>query len=295
MGHFSRILIGAATLVAVAAPQASAQLVPGTPDMTVSPEHLRSPVVLKGSDLAGWAAPANQTARLPLVDLLCWSGGDGSVPNPTTGGGSEIGEVGDNSKCPHSHYAEPDFDTADLVAPEGAPVDRLIGYRWDPGTKQFVQVPFQVDEVFTRYLNNERSGFSVYSGEDQHTTYAYDREGFRFRLDGTPEDPCTARADSPPATDPVKGLDANDEISFMGFDSGPVAPAAAPLPAGIKEMKEIRVQVPGKSVMGYAYIGLADAGGPRPKFTGADGSGHVSYKRDARADTYAFSQSSYDS
>jgi hypothetical protein len=251
------------------------------------------PVVLKGSQLGDWATPANQTARLPLVDILCWSGGDGSIPDPTTGGGSDVGNIGDNSQCPHSHYAEPDADTATLAAPSGTPVHRLLGYRWDAPTRSFVQIPFQVDEVFTRYLNNEASGFSVYSGEDQHTTYAYEREGFRYRLDGTPENPCTARPDSPAATDPVAGLDANDEVAFMASDAGPQAPLNARVPKRVNAIREIRVDSPTGLAPRYVYIARAEVGGPRPAFTAANG--YVKYERDANADTYAFSQSSYDS
>src|SRR5688572_30854857 len=43
----------------------------------------------------------------------------------------------------------------------------LLAYRWEG---RWRQVPFQVDEVFERYLNNAASGFSFYSGEDRHTT-----------------------------------------------------------------------------------------------------------------------------
>lgn len=31
-----------------------------------------------------------------------------------------------------------------------------------------------------RYLDNSASGFSVYSGNDQHTTYSFDREGYHY-------------------------------------------------------------------------------------------------------------------
>jgi hypothetical protein len=253
------------------------------------------PVVLKGSDLAGWATPANQTARLPLQDLVCWSGGDGSVPDPTTGGGSDLGNLGDNSNCPHSHYATPDADTSTVVAPEGTPTNRLLGYRWDEATRSFVQIPFQVDEVFTRYLNNEASGFSVYSGEDQHTTYAYDREGFRYTKDGPASDPCTAKPASAEATDPIKGLDTNDELAFMASDAGPQAPQGATLPAGIEAAKEIRVDdpLPVRHPARYMYVMKAAANGPAPAFTAANG--YVKYQRDANADTFAYSQSSYGS
>ena len=74
---------------------------------------------------------------------------------------------------------------------------RLLGYRYDAAKGSWRQVPFQVDEVFARYLNNAASGFSFYSGEDQHTTYAFDREGFRYTADGPADDPCRAQPASP--------------------------------------------------------------------------------------------------
>ncbi len=290
MRSFSRVLIGVAAAAALTAPTAVAQT---APDYSAGDSRDVEPVVMKGSELTGWAVPANQTARLPLVDLTCWTGGDGSAPDPTSGG-VDLGGAGDNSKCPHSHYAEPDADTADVIAPAGVDTSRLLGYRWHEKARKFVQIPFQVDEVFTRYLNNERSGFSVYSGEDQHTTYAYDREGFRFRLDGTPEDPCTARPDSPPATDPVKGFDVNDEVAFMASDAGVQAPSGAALPKGVEAIKEIRVANPLGGKAGFVYIARAAAQkGAQPAFTAENG--YVQYERDANADTYAYSQSSYDS
>jgi len=142
------------------------------------PAREQEPVVLTGAQLGDWAVPANQTARPPLLDLV--------APDDD----------------PHNHYADPTLDTAPLQ-PSGTATARLLGYRWEAGAWR--QIPFQVDEVFTRYLNNAASGFSVYSGEDQHTTYAYDREGFRWRAED-PSNPCLARPDSPVATDPVPGL-----------------------------------------------------------------------------------------
>jgi hypothetical protein len=285
--------------MAITAASATAATVPGVTDFTVGNARSVDPVVLKGDALAGWAVPANQTARLPLVDLICWGGGDGSVPDPTTGGGSDLGNLGDNSQCPHSHYAEPDADTSTIAAPEGFPVDRLLGYGYDAGKGTFVQIPFQADEVFTRYLNNEASGFSIYSGEDQHTTYAYDRpgdrEGFRYTKDSDDPSSCVAQPESPAASDPVKGLDTNDEIAFMASDAGPQAPLGTRIPAGILAVKEIRVDDPLilNAKAQYVYIMQAAADGPKPAFTAANG--YVDYKRDANADTFAFSESSYDS
>ena len=233
------------------------------------PARDTEPVVLRGGDLpAGWAVPASTTARLPLMDLVA---------------------PGDD---PHNHYAPPDADTAPLT-PSGTPTDRLLGYRWDPDAGAFAQIPFQVDERFTRYLNNSASGFSPYSGEDQHTTYAYDREGFRFTKDGPANDPCRAQPASPPARDPVAGLDTDDELAFMARDAGPRAPVVARPPAGIEAWTEVRLTDPadpGASAR-YAYIMRAAPDGPRPAFDASNG--YVTYRRDADADLFAKSESTY--
>ena len=106
--------------------------------------------------------------------------------------------------------------------------NQLLGYRWDPrarhGAGAFVQIPFQVDKVFTRYLENDASGFAIYSGADQQTTYQWQNEGFRAYPD--PKDPCHALY-QPPAKDPIPYFDTNDEVSFMYSDSGPQAPRSA--------------------------------------------------------------------
>src|SRR5207248_873617 len=83
-----------------------------------------------------------------------------------------------------------------------------------------------VDEMFVRYLDNSASGFSVYSGEDQHLSYAFDREGWRYYAQD-PNDPCHAvPAEGVKTTpDPVPGLDTNDELAFMASDAGPAAPS----------------------------------------------------------------------
>ena len=118
----------------------------------------------------------------------------------------------------------------------GRPPARLpLGRR----REQFVQIPFQVDEQFTRYLDNTASGFALYSGQDQHTTYAYRRA----RASATREDgPATTRARRSPSTPDRRstrspGLDHNDEIAFMASDAGPQAPAGAKLPGGHRERR----------------------------------------------------------
>jgi hypothetical protein len=148
------------------------------PDPTVAEARDTEAIVLHGSDLPTWAVPGNVTAKLPVTDLSC------------------IAAVQDG--CAHNHYAKPELDSSTVAAPSGPDVTRMTGWRWNG--KAFQGVPFQVDEVFTRYLDNSASGYAVYSGEDQHTTYAFDREGFRY-----PKGTCVATPDPPTATDRSRG------------------------------------------------------------------------------------------
>src|SRR3954468_19235463 len=211
-GMGRRVLMGAmaAALLAVllvAVPSLAQQPIPlpgsstALPDANPPPVRASEPIVMTGQQFPGLSASANQTAKLPLTDLVqCTEQIQGD--------------------CPHNHSANPEVDTGSSLG-RGTPVDRLLGYRWDAKASRFVQIPFQVDEVFTRYLENSASGFAFYSGDDKHTTYAFDREGWRYP-DRLPRNPCVAipfeerdahgTASRPPTTlDPVKGLDDNDE------------------------------------------------------------------------------------
>src|SRR4051794_40705781 len=257
-------------------------------DPTVPAKHDADPVILTGLDFPQWSARSNQTAKVPLTDLKdC----NGSV-DPSRGG-SPNDWLESDPNCAHNNYATPEVDTGDALG-DGTPVNQLLGYRWNDKAKKFTQIPFQVDEQFTRYLDNSASGFAVYSGEDQHTTYAYDREGFRMRKED-PSNPCHALPDSPTAQDPVKGLDDNDELAFMASDAGPQAPAGAALPKGIDGVRAVRIDDPTNpnATPRYAYVMKASADGPKPAFDASNG--YVHYTRDADADTFVYSQSSYDS
>ena len=208
----TRIVL-AVVLLAVGVGLPVARAAGPVPDLTVPAARDTEPIVLQGSAFGDWAAPAEVTVKAPAPEgALC------------------IG--GDESKCTHNQYEEPEVATGDALG-EGVPVDRLIGYRWDAGTGAFVQIPFQVDELAIRYLSNNASGFSVYSWSDQHPTYVLDEERFRWTAED-PADPCRAvpRDGVVTTPDPVPGLDANDEVAFMAFDAGPAAPAGAPLPGG---------------------------------------------------------------
>ena len=253
-------------------------------DPTVPAKHDADPIILTGLDFPQWSARSNQTAKLPLTDLQKCSG----TVDPSRGGSPNDWLVADEG-CDNNNYATPEVDTGNTLG-DGTPVKQLLGYRWNDKAKRFTQIPFQVDEMFTRYLDNSASGFALYSGEDQHTTYAFDREGFRLRKED-PANPCHALPDSPTATDPVKGLDDNDEVVFMASDAGSQAPAGAALPKGIEAVREVRVTDPSNpGAASYAYVMKAKAGGPT-----ADSSGYVKYTRDANSDLFEYSQSSYDS
>ena len=174
----------------------------------------------------------------------------------------------------------------------GTPVDRLLGYRWDADAKRFVQIPFQVDEQFTRYLDNTASGFALYSGQDQHTTYAFDREGFRWHARRTR----TTRAGAPPSTptaaDPVAGLDHERRARVHGHRRRPAgAGRRAKLPDGHRAARAHHASPTRRTPprARYVYVGARRRRTARsPRSTRRNG--YVRYKRDANADTFAFSR-----
>ena len=273
------VLVAAVALAAaVSAPAAPAQLpTVGTPDLNAPPVRDNEPIVLHGSDLGTWSVPSNQTAQPPLMDVP-------GCPNP----------VGNRDNCDHNHFAQPAADTGNKLG-DGISVDRFLGYRFDP-KHGWTQIPFQVDQVFTRYLDNSASGFAGYSGQDQHTTYEYDREGYRYTAND-PSNPCLAKPDPsiPPGRDPVRGLDNNDELAFMAADAGPRMPAGTQLPRGIAGAKEVAVNDPGHpgSPTTYVYVMQAAAvpGAPKPAFNSSNG--YVHYARDDNSNLFELSQSSY--
>ena len=274
-----RLLKKTAILVAGAAlvgglPAARAAIGP-VPDLTVAAARDTEPVVLKGDAFGAWAAPAEVTAKVPA-----------------TGGKECIGGV-DEASCTHNQYETPEVATGAALG-EGTPIDKLIGYRWHPKAKKFVQIPFQVDEMAERYLSNNNSGFAFYSETDKHLTYVWDQERFRWTADSA-GNPCVAAPRDGIVTTPdsVPGLDTDDEIAFMASDAGPEAPAGAALPKHTTEMKRVTVADPSAGgVRGYVYVALAGDKGPDPEYDGTNG--YVRYEPDADSDTYLFSESSYE-
>src|SRR3954471_8878399 len=115
-------LASAALLTALAAPQLAGA---GSPvgDTTVPAARDAEAVVLTGKDFPGWAAVANQTAKLPLTDLT----GDPVTGEPAPGGGC----TSFDAKCAHNHYAKPDFDSQDVAPHAGVATGKLVGYRWN--------------------------------------------------------------------------------------------------------------------------------------------------------------------
>jgi hypothetical protein len=239
------------------------------------------PVILTGAQVPTWAAAADVALGVPdLGGARCQGNREIFGDTPLT----------PDELCTNNTY-EDQLSTQDLLGAEGTPIDRILGYRWTGSS--FEQIPFQVDEVVTRHLSNNESGFSVYSNTDRHTSYAFDREGFRW-TDSHPDDPCLAAPASPVADDPVPGLDSDDELVFMARDAGPQAPADAALPAGIDGAYEVAVLDPAAgSAAGFVYLMRATDDGPSPAFDASNG--YVRYERDADADVFRFSQSSYSS
>src|SRR3954452_17330121 len=274
-----RALAVTTTLVALlaAVPVASGGT-PGTVDYRQAANRSTDPVVLTGKDLmvgsSTWSVPENVTAAVPEKDAACLASATGGCP----------GE--------YNHYVDPDVDTSGAQSQlpiAGTPTDKITGWQWT-GT-EFKQVPFQVDEVFTRYLNNDASGFGFYSGTDKHTSYAFDREPFRFTANGSddPSNPdfcnSTVPAGQPTTTkDPVKGLDSNDELAFMASDAGAQAPSGTPLPAKIDGAKVVTITDPTNpsATPKYLYIMRAAADGPQPAFDATNGYVHYAPDPDAQ-------------
>jgi hypothetical protein len=248
---------------------------------TLSPiaqERSVEAVVLDGSQFPDWSAGPEISAREPVVT-------------------SQNSDCDDNHSCSNASRVD--------NPREGVAVDRLLGYSWDADLQRFVQIPFQVDERFTRYISNLASncneagpvcvGFGTYSAADPQLSYVYDREGFRF-TSNTADDPCRATMEpgDGPEADPTKGLDDNDELVFLYRDTGPEAPAAAPFPEGVEQLRSVRIVDPSApdAAPRFAYVALAAAeNGAVPAFDAENG--YMRYVRDDTADLYKGTSSNY--
>jgi hypothetical protein len=280
-----RLIIAVTAIAAFGAAAASGAAAPAplpVVDPTVAPNRAVEPIVLTGASFPDIAVPQNGTAKAPFTDEISCPAGPGS----------------NTDNCAHNEYSPPEVDTSGVqnqLPVKGVYPSQVLGYRWAPRLQRFIQIPFQVDKVFTRYLQNSASGFGWYSGADQHTTFQWDREAFRAYPD--PNDPCHALY-KPPAKDPIRYFDTNDEIAFMYSDSGPKAPRHAPRPKGIWAVRAIKITDPlnRRSRPRYVYVMVAAPNGPKPAYNASNG--YVRYLRDPAgsphpADEYVYSQSSY--
>ena len=287
---------------------------PGVP-LTANPVRSVEPVVLTGSQFPTWSAGPEFTFHEPMSPLNSSTvGQQASEPSqlqsacydPNANYGTPASP--DPAAGDHNCYQPSRLPLRTLPVTKGVDPRHLLGYRWDG--KRFTQIPFQVDQVFTRYLSNNASGFAFYSGVDRQTDYAYDREGFRFLANPPAADPahptsavCAAIPykgaagsfyDGQPTTPSPNGfhLVDKDELAFMARDAGNQAPSGAAMPAGIMDSYAVTVVDPDTGGRGYVYVALTGAKGPAPKFTAAN-SPYVHYQRDADAGMFVYSQSSY--
>ena len=271
---------------------------------------------MTGAQFPTWSGGQELTAHEPMSPLNSVTvGQQAKSPQPlqsacydSTGANYRGGGPSDNGD--HNCYQDSRLPVRTNPVTSGVDPRRILGYRWDSSLSNFVQIPFQVDQVFDRYLTNNGSGFAFYSGIDRDTDYAYDREGFRFLGNDPAADPnnptsqqCWAKPfqnphggfyDGQPTTPSPNGfhLIDKDELSFMAQDAGTAAPITAKLPAGIVDAYSVVVEDPDNHAKGRVYIGLAGANGPAAAFT-AQNSPYVHYQRDANADLFGYSQSSY--
>jgi hypothetical protein len=306
-------------------PHAKAAAVPSAP--TTAQDRSVDPVVLTGDKFPSWSAGPEVVAHEPGSPANSSTvGQEGNEPGPLQSQcyapGSNPYDPSDNgdhscvqdSRVPSANNTAGDAANGVLNTSIGADVNRIVGLRWDDATQQFAQFPLQVDEKFTRFISNNASDFAVYSGVDQETNYAFDREGFRYTSDQSQTqpggDPCVpAPAKGSPALntkgfsaqpDPIRGLDDNDEVAFMWSDAGTgQAPTGAALPSGIAASYQVAVADPSNpSAVRYAYVGLAstDKDPADPRLTIAQWNerhAYVHYARDATGDIFQYSQSSY--
>jgi hypothetical protein len=201
----------------------------------------------------------------------------------------------------------------------------LRGYSWNG--HRFVQIPFQVDPMWTHYISNNASGFGVYSGTDEFLTYSFDHQPFLDTTNKALPSDCNAGkgAATPgcippgpeqleqagivcqakpadgwpdPTPDPNRGLIDTDQLAFMARDAGTAAPASTPLPKGIVSANQVTVLDPATGETRYAYVmesATGSHGHPwavEMRYT-AKNSPYVRYTPDADANTMVYSQSSY--
>jgi len=294
-------LVVCALALGIAGASGLASAAPSLPTHAGKPQDRSvDPIVLTGAQFPAWSAGPEVSFREPQVPTNYDTADvQGMLPAPLRSDCYDPNNTGDPAHGDHSCDQSSRIPFRKLPGRKGVNVNKLIGYRWNGHA--FVQIPFQVDERFTRYLTNNASGFAFYSGVDQYTTYAFDREGYRYS-DNAAGDPCLPIPRKDPfygnqrlvaEPDPIPGLDDNDEMAFMYRDTGRKAPTGVALPAGIVSANEVAItDASNKGVVRYAYVMLAGPGGPTRAFNATNG--YVHYIPDANArNVFVYSQSSY--
>ena len=274
------LLVLAGAAASLTAPALSSALPVG--DYSVPAARDTEPVVLTGKDFADWGTRSNVTAKAPLTDVPA------------------VGQcLADDDNCDqHNNYAEPELDTARRRPSERH--RRSTGCSATAGTRHHA---LRADPVPGRRAcspatsTTRRPASRVYSGEDQHTTYAYDREGFRLTRarPGQPVPRAAGERAGRPRPTRSPGLDDNDEIAFMARDAGPTAPPPTRrCRRASRTCARSALTDPTNpaAAPGFVYVAKAATDGPEPAFD-AD-NGYVRYERDANADLFEFSESSYD-
>ncbi len=274
------------------------------------------PVVLTGSDFPAWTSGPEATARVwqPPTDYGVYDS-QRDLPAPMRSDCYQSGDTPDQNGYVDPNHGDHDcFQGSQLpvrTVLKGIPTDTLLGYRWDPGSHTFVQIPFQVDTKWEHYISNNASGFAFYSGVNEMLTYTFDYEPFMFTNKAVPtRTPLTeaqaaaaCEVSNPDITtpDPNDGLVDSDEMAFMARDAGKQAPSSASLPDGIVSANQVRLVDPSTGIVRYVYVmESALVAGPdgqpepvvTPRYTAAN-SPYVHYTQGRQADTFVYSQSNY--
>ena len=251
-----------------------------------------APVILTGAQIPAWSAPAAAGVAAPYPSGVT---GDYSKQIPSQLGNFAIRSAHNGTIAP--------------VVKTGVPTDEVAAYAWTD--KGWREVPVQVDERFPHFLANARSDFGFYSGTDQELTYAWNptrhttgEEAWK-KVFGTGPTDCNARYAATTAevtaaiaagvvtlgpqetpadylkamTDPVAGIDDDDEIALQARDAGLQAPSGTTPPAGATSGQAVAMVDPlDPATQRYTYLFLK-AGGS--SFTAANSAVQMTRAADA--------------
>ncbi len=232
-----------------------------------------APVVLTGAQLPGWSVPAAHGVGYPYPSGAATSGAVLDAFGP--------GQVRD------AHNGEILYPVPGSPGSRSAvPVEGIAAYRYDAAAG-FVEIPVQVDERMPYFLANANSDFSTYSGTDPELSYVWDNgddaHGWGQESWMMVDGPCERRYPPGvgPVPDPVRGLDADDEVVFMASDAGTLY-TGLDFPADWQAVQMLRVHDPLRpDAERFVYVVLKPGGSS----FNAD-SGYVDYQRAADADQW---------